>query len=106
MKRTADQRRETRRSEAEAWWDPELDTIDPEEDMAYADGPKPRLPFDRPFSDPPEEETEEDKTDEEDEAGDPDEEDEELPPAARPGSAGSLPGRRPAAPACGTKTRS
>lgn len=34
MKRNADQRRETRRSEAEAWWDPELDTIDPEEDMA------------------------------------------------------------------------
>ena len=82
MKRNADQRRETRRSEAEAWWDPELDTIDPEEDMAYADGPKPRLPFDRPFSDPPEEETEEDKTDEEDEAGDPDEEDEELPPGS------------------------
>ena len=72
MKRNADQRRETRRSEAEAWWDPELDTIDPEEDMAYADDPKPRLPFDRPFSDPPEE----DETDEEDEAGDPDEEDE------------------------------
>ena len=78
MKRNADQRRETRRSEAEAWWDPELDTIDPEEDMAYADDPKPRLPFDRPFSDPPEE----DETDEEDEAGDPDEEDEELPPGS------------------------
>ena len=46
--------------------------------MAYADDPKPRLPFDRPFSDPPEE----DETDEEDEAGDPDEEDEELPPGS------------------------